>query len=342
MAQAASLAHMDVAHVGAPGLPLMPSFAQRWRSLRKDQRYWLMYVTASTLPPFVVSVVAIAASHWTECTLRIDLLLLFHAFGILISLPVRWHRYLYEQDPNRPGHLLPDRSWRSHLRNAFDVYEFAWFIAGNIIVFTETPTGCGSYAQDYRLTFIATMLALSIGYFEVGLMILIITCLYTCIPCFMWLTGVQLDDEDDEEFNARGADDILLKQIPVRRFHRVTESITRLPSSDNARLPIPATNPTLLQNKGTFSGAQIMKQSSVQSIYSIQTEDAQCSICLADYEEHDMLKRLPGCRHHFHTHCIDPWLKKNKTCPLCKQDVGQGLEKEMELRTREAHINLNK
>ena len=33
--------------------------------------------------------------------------------------------------------------------------------------------------------------------------------------------------------------------------------------------------------------------------------------------------RVLGCSdlHHFHAECVDQWLKKNKTCPLCKRPI---------------------
>ena len=45
-----------------------------------------------------------------------------------------------------------------------------------------------------------------------------------------------------------------------------------------------------------------------------------CAICLVDYAEKDELRRLP-CRHGFHRHCVDQWLRINKCCPLCMQDI---------------------
>jgi len=45
-----------------------------------------------------------------------------------------------------------------------------------------------------------------------------------------------------------------------------------------------------------------------------------CCICLDEYECGDTLTRMP-CRHDFHTDCIGPWLERNRSCPLCKQDV---------------------
>lgn len=45
-----------------------------------------------------------------------------------------------------------------------------------------------------------------------------------------------------------------------------------------------------------------------------------CAVCLNDFEENDLLRRLP-CNHSFHVTCVDKWLKQNKNCPLCVQDV---------------------
>lgn len=47
-----------------------------------------------------------------------------------------------------------------------------------------------------------------------------------------------------------------------------------------------------------------------------------CPICLEGYEEGEKL-RILGCSelHHFHASCVDQWLKKNKTCPLCKRPI---------------------
>jgi len=43
-----------------------------------------------------------------------------------------------------------------------------------------------------------------------------------------------------------------------------------------------------------------------------------CIICLAEYEEKDVLRTLPYCRHDFHMACIDLWLEQNSTCPVCR------------------------
>lgn len=50
------------------------------------------------------------------------------------------------------------------------------------------------------------------------------------------------------------------------------------------------------------------------------SSEESCAVCLGDFEEGDVLRRLP-CKHSFHRACVDKWLKQNKVCPLCIQDV---------------------
>ncbi|KAL6905631.1 hypothetical protein ACP4OV_003232 [Aristida adscensionis] len=54
--------------------------------------------------------------------------------------------------------------------------------------------------------------------------------------------------------------------------------------------------------------------------------DAQCVVCLAEYEEKDMLRFLPNCGHNFHMSCIDMWLEQNSTCPVCRISLRDNLE----------------
>jgi ribosomal protein L40E len=46
----------------------------------------------------------------------------------------------------------------------------------------------------------------------------------------------------------------------------------------------------------------------------------QCQVCLDDFNTGDELRTLT-CMHQFHVHCIDPWLKRTATCPICKHNL---------------------
>ncbi|KAL7158619.1 hypothetical protein ABFS83_02G156500 [Erythranthe nasuta] len=55
-------------------------------------------------------------------------------------------------------------------------------------------------------------------------------------------------------------------------------------------------------------------------------EDAQCSICLSEYEERETLRIMPICGHSFHLSCIDIWLRKQSTCPVCRLSLQTSVE----------------
>lgn len=68
--------------------------------------------------------------------------------------------------------------------------------------------------------------------------------------------------------------------------------------------------PKLMFNREAFSSA----------------EDMQCTICLAEYQEREFLRIMPNCGHSFHLSCIDIWLRKQSTCPVCRLSVQNTFE----------------
>lgn len=53
-------------------------------------------------------------------------------------------------------------------------------------------------------------------------------------------------------------------------------------------------------------------------------EGLECAVCISRFEDTEILRLLPKCRHAFHMSCIDQWLERHPSCPLCryKFDVG--------------------
>ncbi|KAG0615490.1 hypothetical protein M758_5G045500 [Ceratodon purpureus] len=47
-------------------------------------------------------------------------------------------------------------------------------------------------------------------------------------------------------------------------------------------------------------------------------DELQCPICLVEYANTEILRKLPFCGHVFHIHCVDSWLQKHVTCPVCR------------------------
>ncbi|XP_058213774.1 putative RING-H2 finger protein ATL12 [Rhododendron vialii] len=47
----------------------------------------------------------------------------------------------------------------------------------------------------------------------------------------------------------------------------------------------------------------------------------ECAVCLSKFEDIEVLRLLPKCKHAFHINCVDQWLESHSTCPLCRQRI---------------------
>mmetsp|Transcript_29039 Transcript_29039/g.74632 ORF Transcript_29039/g.74632 Transcript_29039/m.74632 type:complete len:151 (+) Transcript_29039:27-479(+) len=50
------------------------------------------------------------------------------------------------------------------------------------------------------------------------------------------------------------------------------------------------------------------------------SDEMSCSVCMAPYLDGETLRTLPCC-HRFHRCCVDPWLARSNTCPICQTDA---------------------
>lgn len=50
-------------------------------------------------------------------------------------------------------------------------------------------------------------------------------------------------------------------------------------------------------------------------------DELTCTVCLEQVNVGELIRSLP-CLHQFHADCIDPWLRQQGTCPVCKYKVG--------------------
>ncbi|MCO5556994.1 hypothetical protein L7F22_010549 [Adiantum nelumboides] len=47
----------------------------------------------------------------------------------------------------------------------------------------------------------------------------------------------------------------------------------------------------------------------------------ECAVCLSLFEEKDIVRILPKCKHVFHLLCIDKWFESHANCPLCRERI---------------------
>jgi hypothetical protein len=61
-----------------------------------------------------------------------------------------------------------------------------------------------------------------------------------------------------------------------------------------------------------------------EAISGLEEHQQVCNICLEDFKEGDNMRLLRPCSHAFHTQCIDQWLCKVASCPICKNELPIG------------------
>ncbi|MED6111809.1 Translation initiation factor 3 subunit c [Stylosanthes scabra] len=86
-----------------------------------------------------------------------------------------------------------------------------------------------------------------------------------------------------------------------------------------------------VQNIFDIGGAKGLSRDSVEKISKIlitsdnnvdaSGEKVSCSVCLQDFQIGETVRSLPHCHHMFHLPCIDKWLIRHGSCPLCRRDL---------------------
>jgi hypothetical protein len=60
----------------------------------------------------------------------------------------------------------------------------------------------------------------------------------------------------------------------------------------------------------------------IEDVGKLDEGNKKCIICLEEFKNKEKVTALP-CIHFFHTPCIKDWVKKQKSCPICKFELTQ-------------------
>ncbi|XP_021835075.2 uncharacterized protein [Spinacia oleracea] len=74
------------------------------------------------------------------------------------------------------------------------------------------------------------------------------------------------------------------------------------------------------ENNHTHLGASVARIANLPESTVHNDNCEVCSICLETPAIGDTMRHLP-CLHKFHKDCIDPWLRRRRSCPVCKSDI---------------------
>ncbi|KAL8166945.1 hypothetical protein V2J09_008444 [Rumex salicifolius] len=179
-----------------------------------------------------------------------------------------------------------------HLESANTMFSFIWWIIG----FYWVSSGGTTIVDDAPYLYWLCIAFLAFDVFFVVICV-VVACLIgiavcCCLPCIIAVLYAVADQE--------GATKEDIEWLPRFMFKRIGEF-------EKVNGEVQEALGGIMMECDTDSPLEHM----------LSAEDAECAICLCNYEDGSELRQLP-CRHHFHTSCIDKWLHINATCPLCK------------------------
>ncbi|KAI4299556.1 hypothetical protein L6164_033001 [Bauhinia variegata] len=121
----------------------------------------------------------------------------------------------------------------------------------------------------------------------------------------------EFDDLDYETLRALDSDNVPTAPSMTE------EEINALPVH-KYKVSAPQISGSLMQQPSSSTSAE-KKQDTPSAVGSMKASDDEltCSVCLEQVNVGDLLRSLP-CLHQFHANCIDPWLRQQGTCPVCK------------------------
>ncbi|CAA7018292.1 unnamed protein product [Microthlaspi erraticum] len=183
-----------------------------------------------------------------------------------------------------------------HLESANTMFSFVWWIIGFYWISAGGQTLSSDSPQLYWLCIIFLGFDVFFVVFCVALACVIGLAVCCCLPCIIAILYAVADEE--------GASKKDIEQMPKFRYRKIGND-EKLPDEIRG-----ASNRGIMTECGTDSPIE----------RSLSPEDAECCICLCEYEDGVELRELP-CNHHFHCACIDKWLHINSRCPLCKFNI---------------------
>lgn len=116
--------------------------------------------------------------------------------------------------------------------------------------------------------------------------------------------------------------DYILSQSALDRF------IDQLMQQQQPRGPPPASEESIKNLPRIQVGSDWFKNQDITD----------CSVCKDEFEIDQTLVQMP-CKHSYHPECIEPWLKTNGTCPICRYSISMSQDEYDELQRQRREQN---
>lgn len=113
---------------------------------------------------------------------------------------------------------------------------------------------------------------------------------------------------------------VLRRQARQRRTPIRSLDLTANPGQ-SGEPPKTGLDPLIISSLPMF----VFKQKDVGDV---EVTAIECTVCLSNIENEEMVRLLPNCKHTFHAECIDKWFGSHSTCPICRTEAEPRLQPE--------------
>ncbi|GBC00992.1 hypothetical protein RclHR1_04020018 [Rhizophagus clarus] len=307
---------------------------ENFRSISRTSKVLLILNLTMVLIQVVVTITVLVISRHQDCDKPLRSFLILYIARVIVACPVNVYLYLNPRENRRGGQNQNENEnsrrdgWVDRLKSFLDLFATLWFIIGNYLLFTTI-----SCQRTSPPVFYLSLTWVIVGYIIITIPILLCLAVIFCLPCV--LVAMRMLNVS-EAAGMSGARDDIIQKIPLVKYKASTEgestdTIITMPPQTSIMTPSNETQPRQDQprKKSRFKRlfGRNRKGSSTSSVPVVSppfpipnSDDAVCSICLEPYEDGVELRHL-WCSHHFHRECVDEWLKLNKKCPMCREDV---------------------
>ncbi|PVV01751.1 hypothetical protein BB560_003819 [Smittium megazygosporum] len=291
---------------------------------------------------FSSSVIALGLSHAQHCDKPLKFFLTITTILCVINSSTSLLTRAFHSELSRRNN--PALSISVKLNEIGTFITLVSFLLGSYWLYSSE-----SCSKASPVVYYTSLVIIVLGYFIFFLPFLLLAMLFFCFPLFSIFFRPLLPAQTE----VTGASNSEINKIPIVKFKFNNKASIPQTNPDPNYPPSSSVNSSenaassgqnledgqnSAQNKSSkpllflsllFSNAfRLFKRTKKKPSTDSETKtfelsdpnDCVCSICLSDYTDGDLLRLLP-CNHHFHSECLDQWLKINSVCPLCKKDI---------------------
>lgn len=125
----------------------------------------------------------------------------------------------------------------------------------------------------------------------------------------------EFDDLDYETLRALDADNVPTASMTDEEINALPVHKYKVAGPQSVGASVQqASSSASVDKKQDFAGTE-------KGVIKASDDDLTCSVCLEQVNAGELIRTLP-CLHQFHVNCIDPWLRQQGTCPVCKFRAG--------------------